>query len=97
VSSKTTLIQTLQIRTGVLKNNSDSETTNNDNTDSDTISYEMHSYYYRRQKETTHLYMTLLPNIVKPVFTVFSKLNGDGVKTNSDSDIRQGQMSSKQL
>jgi hypothetical protein len=30
VSSKTTLIQTLQIRTGVLKNNSDSETTNND-------------------------------------------------------------------
>jgi hypothetical protein len=40
--------------------------------DSDTISYEMHSYYYRKQTETTHLYMTLLPNIVKPVFTVFN-------------------------
>jgi hypothetical protein len=47
-----------------------------DNTDSDTISYEMHSYYYRRHTETTHLYVTLLPNIVKPVFTVISKLNG---------------------
>jgi len=30
VSTKTTLIQTLQIRTGVYKNNSDSDTTNKD-------------------------------------------------------------------
>ena len=39
---KTTLIQTLQIGTGVLENNSDSDTTNRDrgprnNSDSDTI------------------------------------------------------------
>jgi len=46
------------------------------NTDSDTISYEMHSYYYRRHTETTHLYMPLSLNIVKPVLTVISKLNG---------------------